>query len=105
MLTSLLCLFQSQNNEIVFQCKHGFKPNYVADANGHIHLVSYQDSKVDDTSHCNNCLRTCCLACAQSTDTDREKADLSVLTNKCCRYMFPIAFAIFNLVYWLALST
>lgn len=98
-------LFKPQNNKIVFQCKHGFKPNYVADANGHVHLVTYQDnSKAENTpTPCSASLRTCCLACTQTTDN--ENADLSVLTNKCCRYMFPISFAIFNLVYWLALST
>ena len=92
-----------QNNKIVFQCKHGFQPNYVADANGHVHLVSQQENKAEQRSACKNNMITCCMACTQSTD--REKTDLSVLTNKCCRYMFPISFAIFNLVYWLALST
>ena len=86
----------------MFQCKHGFKPNYVADANGHVHVVSYHDNKAGKPSPCSAGLRTCCLACTHSTDT--EKADFSVLSSKCCRYMFPLAFAIFNLVYWLALS-
>lgn len=92
-----------QNNKIVFQCKHGFQPNYVADANGHVHLVSQQENKAEQRSPCKSNLITCCMACTQSTES--EKTDLSVLTNKCCRYMFPISFAIFNLVYWLALST
>lgn len=93
-----------QNNKIVFQCKHGCQPNFVADANGHIHLVSQPENsnRVEQKAQCTEGLRTCCVACYQPRDT---KTDLSVLTNKCCRYMFPISFAVFNLVYWLAFST
>ena len=100
---SFFFVSKPQNNKMVFQCKHGFQPNYVADANGQVHLVSQQENKAEQRSPCKSNLITCCMACTQSTES--EKTDLSVLTNKCCRYMFPISFAIFNLVYWLALST
>lgn len=93
---------KSQNANIIFQCKHGFKPNYVADENGHVHLVTYQENKEEGTSRSAR-VRTCCTACSKSTESART--DLSVLTNRCCRYMFPACFAIFNLIYWLALST
>ena len=88
----------------MFQCKHGCQPNFVADANGHIHLVSQPENsnRVDQKAQCTEGLRPCCVACYQPRDT---KTDLSVVTNKCCRYMFPISFAVFNLVYWLAFST
>lgn len=88
----------------MFQCKHGCQPNFVADANGHIHLVSQPENsnRVEQKAQCTEGLRTCCVACYQPRDT---KTDLSVVTNKCCRYMFPISFAVFNLVYWLAFST
>lgn len=92
-----------QNGNIIFQCKHGFKPNYVADENGHVHLVTYRENKEEGTSRCSARVRTCCTACSKSTESPRT--DLSVLTNRCCRYMFPACFAIFNLIYWLALTT
>lgn len=95
--------FQPQNTNIIFQCKHSLKPNYVADENGHVHLVTYQENKDEDASRCSARVRTCCTGCSQSTGSARN--DLSALTNRCCRFMFPASFAIFNLIYWLALST
>ena len=62
-------LFKPQNKRLVFQCKHGFKANYVADANGHVHLISYQGNRAEDSSQCRDAILTCCLACNQSTDT------------------------------------
>ena len=62
-------LFKPQNKRLVFQCKHGFKANYVADANGHVYLISYQGNRAEDTSQCRDAILTCCLACNQSTDT------------------------------------
>ncbi|KAM7444609.1 hypothetical protein ABFA07_006716 [Porites harrisoni] len=91
-----------QNNKIVFQCKHGFKPNYIADSNGHVHLVTYQENRDEESAGYFDKLRKCCLAGTQSSSG--QKTDLGKLTNKCCRYLYPISFAIFNLGYWLALS-
>lgn len=89
---------QPQNNKIVFQCKHGFKPNYIADSNGHVHLVTYQENRDEESAG----YFESCLAGTQSSSG--QKTDLGKLTNKCCRYLYPISFAIFNLGYWLALS-
>ena len=86
----------------MFQCKHGFKPNYIADSNGHVHLVTYQENRDEESAGYFDKLRKCCLAGTQSSGG--QKTDLGKLTNKCCRYLYPISFAIFNLGYWLALS-
>lgn len=72
----------------------------MAEANGSIHVVSYEEEKANQ--YIKNTLKNCCLlplTCHQPVK-QQDDVDISVVINKCCRIMYPLAFIFFNIVYW-----
>ncbi|XP_048578040.1 gamma-aminobutyric acid receptor alpha-like isoform X2 [Nematostella vectensis] len=95
---------KERTQQVTFKCKHGFKPTYVAEPNGEVHVVSYQEEK---STSVKETLANCCLpmACPEAIRKNNggkssDNMDFSVVMNKCCRFMYPAAFGLFNVVYW-----
>ena len=97
----LFCLCFLQDGKVVFRCKHGKHPQYVAEANGQVHVVSEEQGEEEQRLGTEALLRNCCMMRAKSHR--KKKTDWGTVANNCCRFMYPTAFILFNLIYWLAL--